>query len=61
MGYVLVMVVVFSAEAGVSSNTKTIEFDSQAACERARDAIESGVLQMKGTLGREVFVDCYQR
>ena len=61
MSYVLVIVVVFSSAAGVATDTRTVEFDNEAACQRAQTGVEQGVLNIKGTLGRQLFVDCYPK
>ena len=61
MPYVLIVIAVFSSTGGVSSNTEFYEFANEQSCETARDGIQSGVLRLKGTLGREVFTACYPR
>jgi len=55
------MVVVFASAGGVATDTKTVEFDSRDACEVARVGIEDGILELKGTLGRQVFAACYAK
>ena len=59
MKYVLVLITVFSGEAGVDSETAFQEFESREACERAADAVRSSVNDMKGTLGRDVIAQCH--
>jgi hypothetical protein len=61
LNYVLVMVVVFASAGGVATDTKTVEFDNRDACEVARIGIEDGILELKGTLGRQVFAACYAK
>lgn len=61
MIYVLVVVTVFTASGSVATQTRFHEFSSHAACEVARVGIGKGVLQMKGTMGRELFAACYPK
>tara|TARA_B100000029_G_scaffold502827_2_gene578754 strand:- start:1028 stop:1216 length:189 start_codon:yes stop_codon:yes gene_type:complete len=61
MGHVLIMVVVFSSATGVATDSRSFEFDTEQACETARAGLVSGVDELKGTLGREVFVACYAK
>ena len=61
MGHVLIMVVVFSSDSGVSTDPRSFEFDSEQACETARAGLASGIDELKGTLGREVFAACYAK
>ncbi len=55
MSYVLVMVTVLYSGTGVASDTRFQEFVTENACETARAGVERGLLNLKGTIGREVF------
>ena len=59
MSYVLVLITVFNAANAVHSQTGFQEFGSREACERAAERIRTEVLQLKGTLGREVLAQCH--
>lgn len=59
MGYVLVVITVFSTAAGVATQTQFHEFYDRDSCRQAQAGIEQGVSGMKGTFGREVFAACY--
>ena len=59
MNYVLMLITIFTATNGVHSETRFQEFGNRAACEKAATTIESSVVNMKGTLGREVIVQCH--
>ena len=61
MSYVLVMVTVLYSSAGIMSDTRFQEFANESACETARAGVERGVVDMKGTVGREVFAACYPK
>ena len=61
MSYVLVMVTVLYSGAGITSDTRFQEFANENACETARAGVERGLLEMKGTIGREVFAACYSK
>jgi len=61
MIYVLVVITVFTTTAGVGTETRFQEFAGREACESARQDIEQGLAQMKGTMGREWFTACYPK
>jgi hypothetical protein len=57
--YVLVLITVFSSNAGLHSQTAFQEFATRDACEQAAAAIREGVSGLSGTLGREVIAQCH--
>ena len=61
MSYVLVMVTVLYSGMGVASDTRFQEFATENACETARAGVERGLLNLKGTIGREIFAACYPK
>ena len=61
MSYLLVVITVLYTGGGVTSDTTFQEFLTESACKKAQVGIEQGVLTMKGTVGREVFAECYPK
>ena len=61
MIHVLIVITVFTSTSGVTSNTRFQEFNTLAACERARDGVESWARDLKGPLSRNIFAACYPK
>ena len=59
--HVLVLIAIITSSTGVTTDARFQEFSSLATCEAARDGIKAGVAAIKGTLGREVFAECYPK
>ena len=57
--HVLILITVITSSTGVTTDSRFQEFSSRATCEAARDGIQRGVAAIKGTLGRDVFAECY--
>ena len=55
------LITVISSSTGVTTNARFQEFSSRVTCEAARDDIQSGVAALKGTIGREVFAECFPK
>ena len=61
MIHVLMIVTVMTTSTGVATNTRFQEFSSLQTCEVARDGAIRGIAAIKGTLGRDVFAECYKK
>jgi hypothetical protein len=61
MAYVLVVITVFSSSGGIATNTSFHEFLTESACESAREGIDAGMRDTKGTMAREIITGCYRK
>ena len=59
MVYVLIVITVFASTNAITNDTRFQEFESQAACEDARAAIETWAGDLKGPVSRNIFAACY--
>ncbi len=59
--HVLVLTTVISSSTGITTDARFQEITSRETCEAARDGIQSVVAGLKGTIGREVFAECFPK